>query len=217
MLALFDLDEGVKEVASEIEQSGGTARAFLVDVSREDMVEDAVEQYVSQTGRIDILVNNAGVIHRGTFLDVNAENWRRVIAVNLDGTFFCCKAVVPRMIRQGGGKIVNVSSIAGKMGDITASPAYGTSKGAINTLTKSMARQLAEHHILVNAVAPHAIETTMSANWSKQKRRKVIEAIPLKRLGKPEEVAAAVLFLVSEGAGFITGEIIDVNGGFLMD
>ena len=121
------------------------------------------------------------------------------------------------MIKQGGGRIVNVSSIAGKMGDLTASPAYGTSKGAINTLTKSLARQLAGYGITVNAVAPHAIETDMSAEWSEEKRREVVGAIPLKRLGRPEEVAEAVLFLASPKTSFITGEITDVNGGYLMD
>ena len=103
------------------------------------------------------------------------------------------------------------------MGDLTASPVYGTSKGALNTFTKSLARQLAGYGITVNAVAPHAIETDMSAEWSEEKRREVIAGIPLGRLGRPEEVAEAVLFLVSDGASFITGEILDVNGGALMD
>ncbi len=103
------------------------------------------------------------------------------------------------------------------MGDITAAPVYGTSKGAINTLTKSLARQLAEYGIRVNAVAPHAIETDMSADWTNDKRQEVIEAIPLKRMGKPEEVAEAALFLASERSSFITGEILNVNGGQLMD
>jgi 3-oxoacyl-[acyl-carrier protein] reductase len=216
-VAIFDLGEETEEVVSEIEKMGGQARAYRVDVSREQDVEDAVKRFADDAGGIDILVNNAGIIHRGHFLDVDAASWNRVLAVNLGGTFFCSKAVVPYMIKQGGGNVVNISSIAGKMGDITASPAYGTSKGAINTLTKSMARQLAEYHITVNAVAPHAIETPMSAQWSEEKRKAIIESIPLKRLGRPEEVAAAVLFLVSEGAGFITGAVIDVNGGFLMD
>lgn len=216
-VALFDADEAVRDVADRLNQSyPDAAEARIVDISDEGAVEDAING-VAAAGPIGALVNNAGIIHRGTFREVQTEDWDRVMSVNLGGTFYCCKAVVPYMADSGGGKIVNVTSIAGKMGDITASPAYGTSKGAINTLTKSMARQLAEHQITVNAVAPHAIETPMSSQWSEEKRQAVISAIPLKRLGKPEEVAAAVMFLLSEGANFITGEIIDVNGGFLMD
>ncbi|UCE34248.1 MAG: SDR family oxidoreductase, partial [Deltaproteobacteria bacterium] len=140
-----------------------------------------------------------------------------VIRVNLKGTFNCCKAVVAVMKRQKSGKIINVSSIAGKMGDITSAPGYGPSKAAVDALTKTLARQLAQYKINVNAVAPHAIETEMSAQWSEEKRKSIIEAIPLKRLGKPEDVAEAVIFLASDRANFITGEILDVNGGLLMD
>jgi 3-oxoacyl-[acyl-carrier protein] reductase len=137
--------------------------------------------------------------------------------VNVNGNFYLCKAAIPHMIRQKGGSVLNITSIAGKMGDITAAPVYGTSKGAINTLTKSLARQLAEYGIRVNAVAPHAIETDMSAEWSPEKRKAVIESIPLKRMGQPHDVAQAALFLVSDSASFITGETINVNGGYLMD
>jgi 3-oxoacyl-[acyl-carrier protein] reductase len=121
------------------------------------------------------------------------------------------------MKRQKMGRIVNVSSIAGKTGDIASAPGYGPSKAAIDALTKTLARELAQYGINVNGVAPHAIETEMSAQWSEEKRRSIIEAIPLGRLGRPEEVAQAVLFLASDKASFITGEIMDVNGGFLMD
>jgi 3-oxoacyl-[acyl-carrier protein] reductase len=150
-------------------------------------------------------------------MDLSYETWRRVLDVNLNGTFNCCKAAIAHMIRGAGGRILNITSIAAKMGDITAAPAYGTSKGAIDTFTKSLARQLAEHNVTVNAIAPHAIETDMSAEWSEAKRREVISAIPLKRMGKPDDVAEAALFLVSDAASFITGEILDVNGGALMD
>jgi 3-oxoacyl-[acyl-carrier protein] reductase len=216
IVGLVDLrDPGL--VAEEFEASGLEAVPFSVDITDRQAVSRAVDTMVRRYGRIDILVNNAGIIVRDSIIELSYEDWRRVIEVNINGTFNCCKAVIPHMIERSYGRIVNITSIAGKMGDITASPAYGTSKGAINTLTKSLARQLASYNITVNAIAPHAIETDMSAEWSEEKRRTVVESIPLKRMGKPAEVAEAVLFLVSEGASFITGEILDVNGGYLMD
>ena len=203
--------------AEKLRARGYTALPFTVDVADGESVASAVQTMVRRFGRIDILVNNAGIIVRESILELSLETWQRVMDVNLNGTFICSKAVIPHMIERSYGRIVNVTSIAGKMGDITASPAYGTSKGAINTFTKSLARQLAMYNITVNAVAPHAIETDMSAEWSKEKRRAVVGSIPLQRMGSPAEVAQAVLFLVSEGASFITGEILDVNGGYLMD
>lgn len=119
----------------------------------------------------------------------------QIMRVNLKGTFNCCKAVVDIMKHQKAGKIINISSVAGKLGDITSAPGYGPSKAAIDAFTKTLARQLAQYGINVNVVAPHAIETEMSAEWSEEKRKAIIEAIPLKRLGKPEDVAEAVLFL----------------------
>jgi 3-oxoacyl-[acyl-carrier protein] reductase len=213
---LLDLRDA-SDVAREIRTAGREAFEFAVDVIDPEAVRDAIDGIAREQGSIDILVNNAGIIARGTLLDLTPETWRRVFAVNVDGAFHCCRAVIPHMIRQRSGRILTVTSIAGKMGDLTASPAYGTSKGALNTLTKSLARQLAGYGITVNAVAPHAIETDMSAEWSEEKRREVVAGIPLGRLGRPEEVAEAVLFLVSDGASFITGEILDVNGGALMD
>ncbi|AEJ60672.1 short-chain dehydrogenase/reductase SDR [Spirochaeta thermophila DSM 6578] len=215
-VGIMDL-KGTEETAQEFSSMGYKAVPLPADVTRYEEVASAVEKLVEAFGKVDILVNNAGIIVRGHVLDLSLEEWRKVIDVNLHGTFHCCKAVLPYMVKQNYGRIVNITSIAGKVGDITAAPAYGTSKGAVNTLTKSLARQLADYGITVNAVAPHAIETDMSAQWTPEQRKAVIDAIPLKRLGKPEEVAEAVVFLVSEGASFITGEILDVNGGYLMD
>lgn len=208
---------GAQQVAQEIEELGRNAQAIQADVSQREAVQQLVSEAISLFGRIDILVNNAGIIRRGTFLDHQPEEWDKVLGVNLGGTFNCAKEVVPLMIKQGGGKIINISSVVGKMGDIASAPSYGTSKGAINTFTKSLARELAPYRINVNAVAPHAIETEMSQEWSEEKRRQIVEAIPMRRLGQPEEVAEAVAFLASDGAGFITGQILDVNGGYLMD
>jgi len=214
-VALVDKDlEPLKNVASSINKDGGEALALQTDISNLAEVETMVKRVINHFGSIDILVNNAGIILRGNFMELTPQGWERVISVNLGGTFNCCKAVVPHMIKHGGGKIINISSVAGKIGDITASPAYGTSKGAINTFTKSLARQLAQFGINVNAVAPHAIETDMSKQWTEEKRKEVIASIPLKRMGKPEEVAEVVVFLATEGAAFM---VINVNGGYLMD
>ena len=215
-VGLVDLRD-TKELARSIEERGLRAFPLELDITDPAQVMKVVGTVAREMGTIDILVNNAGIIARGTILELSYETWRRVLDVNVNGTFNCCKAVIPHMVRHGSGRILNITSIAGKMGDITASPAYGTSKGAINTFTKSLARQLAEYHIRVNAIAPHAIETDMSADWSEEKRRAVIAAIPLKRMGTVEDVAEAALFLVSDAASFITGEILDVNGGALMD
>jgi 3-oxoacyl-[acyl-carrier protein] reductase len=217
-VALVDIDQVRLEILKkEIERKRGKAISILCDITKSSEVNEMVSQVQETFGHVDILLNNAGIIRRGTIETVTEEDWDQVIEVNLKGTFNCCKAVVEMMKQQGYGKIVNVSSIAGKMGDITSAPGYGPSKAGMDALTKTLARQLAPYGINVNAVSPHAIETEMSAQWSEEKRKEIIASIPLGRLGKPEDVAEAVLFLVSDEASFITGEILDVNGGALMD
>lgn len=215
-VAIIDI-RNASETVGELQSKGFEAIALAVDITDFAAVERAVQTIEAWNGTIDILVNNAGIIARGSILELTGEQWLKVMDVNVNGTFYWCKAVLPSMVAARYGKIVNVTSIAGKMGDITAAPAYGTSKGAVNTLTRSLARQMAEFGITVNAVAPHAIETDMSADWSDEKRKAVIESIPLKRMGTAREVAEAVLFLASDEAAFITGETLNVNGGYLMD
>ena len=213
-----DVDrEALRRLQVEAEKRGGQILPVACDIEKSSNVKAMVEEVLGTFGRIDLLVNNAGIIRRGTIETVDEEDWDRVIAVNLKGTFNCCKAVVGTMKRQRSGTIVNVSSIAGKIGDITSAPGYGSSKAGSDALMKTLARQLAPSGIRVNAVAPHAIETEMSAQWSEEKRREVIAGIPLGRLGRPQDVAEAVLFLASDAASFITGEILDVNGGAFMD
>jgi 3-oxoacyl-[acyl-carrier protein] reductase len=217
-VALVDIEQERSEILKdEIKKRNGDAIAISCDITKSAEVKAMMAQVHKAFSRIDILVNNAGIIRRGTIETVTEEDWDRVIEVNLKGTFNCCKAVVEFMKQQGYGKIVNVSSIAGKMGDITSAPGYGPSKAGMDALTKTLARQLAKYGINVNAVSPHAIETEMSAQWSEERRKEIIASIPLGRLGKPEDVAEAALFLASDEASFITGEILDVNGGALMD
>jgi 3-oxoacyl-[acyl-carrier protein] reductase len=217
-VAVVDADqERLKIFKKETEKKHQDVMAIPCDITNSSEVAGMVDQVRKGWGRVDILVNNAGIIRRGTIETVTEEDWDRVIEVNLKGTFNCCKAVASIMISQSYGKIVNVTSIAGKMGDITSAPGYGPSKAGVDALTKTLARQLAQHGINVNAVSPHAIETEMSAQWSEQRRKEIIASIPLGRLGKPQDVANAALFLASDDASFITGEILDVNGGALMD
>jgi len=219
-------DEGYITAALDINDRGfegnngpeikGEYRFVNCDVSDEKSVEKAIDR-IEDIGNISVLVNNAGIIRRQKGEKIKVEDWDDIFAVNSRGAFLLCKFVAPLLKKRESGSIVNISSIAGKVGDITSAPGYGPSKAAMNNLTKTFARELASYGVTVNAVAPHAIETDMSAEWSDEKRRKVLEDIPLDRLGQPEEVAATVKFLISEGAGFITGEVIDINGGFLMD
>jgi 3-oxoacyl-[acyl-carrier protein] reductase len=217
-VALVDIDQKQLEaLKNEIEKREGASVNISCDITKSPEVQAMVSQVKKAFGRIDILVNNAGIIRRGTIETVTEEDWDRVIAVNLKGTFNCCKATFETMKQQRYGKIVSISSISGKLGDITSAPGYGPSKAGIDALSKTLAKQLAPYGINVNVVSPHAIETEMSAQWSEERRKEIIASIPLGRLGKPEDVAEAVLFLASDEASFITGEILDVNGGALMD
>jgi 3-oxoacyl-[acyl-carrier protein] reductase len=217
-VAIIDSDkEKLDMLKKEMGKESKEVTVIPCDITKSGNVKQMVDQVRKGFGRIDILVNNAGIIRRGTIETVTEEDWDRVIEVNLKGTFNCCKAVVEAMKSRRYGKIVNISSIAAKMGDIASAPGYGPSKAGMDALTKTLARQLAQYGINVNGVAPHAIETEMSAQWSDERRKEIIASIPLGRLGKPEDVANAVLFLASDEASFITGEILDVNGGALMD
>ncbi|MEJ5377912.1 MAG: SDR family NAD(P)-dependent oxidoreductase [bacterium] len=216
-VALADLDRAFLE--KTVEQLGGGPRLIAVpcDVGRCVDVEDMVARVLEIWGRLDVLVNNAGIIRRGNIETVTEDDWEKVLEVNLKGAFLCSKAVVGIMKAQSRGVIINVSSIAGKMGDITSAPGYASSKAGMDALTKTLARHLAPYGVRANGVSPHAIETEMSAQWTPERRKEIIASIPLGRLGKPEDVARAVLFLASDEASFITGEILDVNGGALMD
>ena len=213
-----DVDiQTAEKVTKEIKSLGWKALAIQVDVSDSKEVDRMVQVVLSKFKRIDILINNAGIIKRGSIEDLTEEDWDKVMDVNLKGAFNCAKAVVGIMKKQRYGKIVNISSIAGKIGDLASAPCYGASKAGMISLAKSLAEELAPYNINVNVVAPHAIKTDMSREWSDEKRRSIIAEIPLGRMGEPEDIAEAVVFLVSDKAKFITGEVLDVNGGCLMD
>jgi 3-oxoacyl-[acyl-carrier protein] reductase len=214
----IDVDiQTAEKVAKEIKSLDRQAWAIRVDVSDSKEVNRMAQSVLKKFKRVDILVNNAAIIKRGSIEDLTEEDWDRVMDVNLKGAFNCMKAVVGTMKKQRYGKIVNISSIAGKIGDLASAPCYGASKAGMTCLAKSLARELASYNINVNVVAPHAIETDMSKEWPEEKRKNIIANIPLGRMGEPEDIAEAVVFLVSDKAKFITGEVLDVNGGCLMD
>jgi 3-oxoacyl-[acyl-carrier protein] reductase len=213
-----DVDAARAEaVAGSIRAQGQRAFAAAADVSDWGAVERLMATAQEALGGLEILVNNAGIIRRGTLETMSLDDWHSVIAVNLTGTFYCCRAAAPLLKAAGYGRIINVTSIAAKMGDITSAPGYGPSKAGVIALTKTLARALAPWGITVNAVAPHAVETEMSGQWTSEVRAAVLAGIPLGRLAGEEEVAEAVAYLASPLAGFITGETLDINGGAWMD
>jgi len=213
-LVIADINwERAQEKAALLQRMGQEAMAIKVDVSKAKEVAHMVEQVLEKFGRIDILVNNAGIL--GPYFPVEEypeELWDQVIAVNLKGTFLCCKAVIPIMKKQGKGSIVNIASVAGKEGNANMAP-YSASKGAIITLTKTLGKELATSQIRVNAVSPALLETEMTQSMTPEQRALLTSKIPMGRLGKPEEVAAVVKFLVSDEASFVTGQCYDISGG----
>jgi 3-oxoacyl-[acyl-carrier protein] reductase len=201
------------------------ALALAVDVTRQDQVQAMVARTVEAFGRLDILVNVAGVVSMGAAATLPEAEWDRVMAVNLKGSFLCCQAVIPAMRANRFGRIVNIGSIVGKNGgngrpwldpaeqQKAGNVAYGVSKAGVHALTFFLARELAADGITVNAVAPGPIASAMTTNFPEQLRA----MIPVGRMGRAEEVAAAIVFLVGPDAAFITGEVLDVNGGMLGD
>ncbi|TSB48398.1 SDR family NAD(P)-dependent oxidoreductase [Alkalicoccobacillus porphyridii] len=205
------------ELTEQVESNGGTCIKVAGDASLPETAEKLVEAALDRFGQIDILVNNAGINMRHSTLETTLEDWKKVIDINLTGTFLLSKAVLPAMIKQGAGKIINISSTASKTPHKNAAPSYGASKAGVNYLTMHLAQEMAKHNIHVNAVSPGPIETDMSKQWTPEYRETVVEKIPLKRIGHTKNVADVVRFLASDEADFITGQTINVNGGTFMN
>lgn len=209
-----DIQEGT-EIVNEIKKMGRRAIYIQCDVSDSNQVENMVETIIKEFSRIDILINNAGIVIDKRLENMDIKQWEKVISVNLTGTFNCTRSVIKYMQKQGRGKIINISSIVGETGNIGQSN-YSASKGGIISFTKTIAKEHAIDGITVNAVAPGFIKTKMLENIPKEIMQKTLEQIPLGRLGEPEEVAKSVCFLTSNDANYITGQVININGGMRM-
>ena len=215
-VVVADLDANrCEETVARIQQLGRKAMAVSVNVGDWDQVKGMIDQVQKEWQRIDILVNNAGITRDGLLLRMKEEDWQSVLQVNLTGTFFCVKAVLPTMSRQRSGRIVNIASIVGAIGNIGQAN-YAASKAAVIGLTKTVAREYASRNITVNAVAPGFIDTAMTQDLSAETKEVLLNQIPLKRLGQPSDIGDAVSFLCSEKAGYITGHVLHVNGGMHM-
>ncbi|WP_163560781.1 SDR family NAD(P)-dependent oxidoreductase [Halomonas sp. NO4] len=203
----------LNDVSCDVKKLGRECLIYAGDVTKPETAEAVAEKTIGYFGRIDILVNNAGINMRSSTLDMDLQDWHRVIDVNLNGNLYFSKAVLSHMVEKRCGKIVNVSSTTAKSGHKNAAPSYGASKAGVDYLTRHLALEMAKHNINVNGVSPGPVETDMIKQWSEEYFQKVVSNVPLQRLGTPQNVADAVLFLASNMADFITGEIINVNGG----
>jgi 3-oxoacyl-[acyl-carrier protein] reductase len=214
VLAARRVDQ-LEQVASEIRSSGRDAFVVEMDLSAPDSIRSAIAKASKDFGRIDILVNNAGITRDGLAVRMKQEDWEAVLATNLTGAFVATQQVLLSMMRERWGRIIYITSVVGEAGN-PGQANYVASKAGLIGLTKSLAQEMASRNITVNAVAPGFVDTDMTQALSPELKEKILAAIPLKRLGTPADVAAAVRFLASEEAAYITGHVLNVNGGMYM-
>jgi len=208
-------EDALKETLEALRAAGATAEPFALDVSSESSVEAGIEKITARFGRVDVLVNNAGVTRDGLLMRMKSDDWDAVINTNLKGAFHLTKPVARLMVKQRFGRIINISSVIGLMGN-AGQANYAASKAGLIGFTKSVAREFASRNITCNVVCPGFIETDMTKGLSEDLRAKLLEKIPLARLGQPEDVAGVVAFLASPAANYVTGQILTVDGGMVM-
>lgn len=218
-VVVADLDlSAAQRAAAQLGEQGIEALGLAVDVSDEQQVLAMVAAVRMQWGDVDILVNNAGIVSTGPLLEVSAAEWNRVMAIDLTSVFYCAKAVLPAMMDRRAGRIINIASVAGKRGGgLLGNSCYAAAKGGVIALTKGLAREGGPFNITANAVAPALTDTEMTSVLAPDARARVLADMPLGRAGTPRDIAAAVCFLASDAAAFVTGEIMDVDGGYMRD
>jgi len=207
--------EGNGEFAAAMDASGARPMAVNLDVKSPESIKEVFARVLKEKSRIDVLVNNAGITRDGLAVRMKAADWDVVLRTNLDGAFLAIQQVLPGMMRNRWGRIINVSSVVGQAGS-AGQVNYAASKAALIGMTKSLAQELGSRSITVNVVAPGYIATDMTKDLPEDRKQKILSAIPLERIGTPEDVAAAIQFLASEEAGYITGQVLAVNGGMYM-
>lgn len=209
-LILADINpENAAKAAAQL----SNARAVFLDVARLDSIGTALAEGAAAFGGIDVLVNNAGLLDDPDYEHLSESDWDRIQDVNIKGLFFCIQKALPYLRKARAPRIVNIASIAGRMGSYASGMSYVSSKGAVLSLTRGLSRRLAPEGITVNAVCPGTIQSDMIMKWTPEKRRELLDRIPIGRLGRPEDIGGAVCYLASEEAGFVTGVSLDVNGG----
>src|SRR5712675_1345235 len=205
----------LNELVSEITAAGGNAAAFALDVTDEEQVKSSIKAAIAQFGKIDILVNNAGITRDQLVMRMKRTDWDAVLQTNLTSAYLCIQQVIGSMLKQRWGRIINITSIFGQMGQ-AGQANYAASKAGLIGLTMAIAREVGSRNITCNAVAPGFIETSMTSVLSEELKQSAVKMIPLGRVGAPQDVASAVCFLASEEASYITGHVLNVNGGMLM-